>query len=431
MIDLDSLANIVNNNFGLVNVNINMAQFVPMSINQNVKKREIIKYVNLCRNEETNPMGDLFIAHVSAVYPLNYNIGTHQKHLFNKIKLYNTAAYRSFNIPIKFVDGQALPVKMNFCSFQHISSSISSSARNIQKRHSKTMTYNDTIYSIPKFILSGLYPNDEKCVAYTYGPDPIQVIECHLPKGPYAPLVVLLIHGGFWSAKYNRSLEDAVGNDLLRFKTVVCNLDYRSIGNDGGYPNTFYDVANGTDLIRTIAEEHGFNSDRIIVVGHSAGGQLGGYITGRFRLKSNQPGYSTNPVRPIAFVSQAGVNNLWDGCDHAEETGSGAVISFLGGKYQMYPERYVFSSLAASSNLSIKVQYPSQFLPLEVPMQVITGSADITVPISQTITLAEQAKFAGDNCTEVIVEGEDHFVHLNISSKSWNRTLTFVLSFIH
>ncbi|CAF2160296.1 unnamed protein product [Rotaria magnacalcarata] len=455
MIDLDWLANIVadNNNFGLVNVNINMAQFVPMSINQDVKKREIIKYVNLCRNEESNPMGDLFIAHVSTGYPLNYNIGKHRQHLFNKIKLCNTAVYRSLNITMKFVDGQTLPVKMNFCSFQHISSSIFPSARNIQKRHSKTMTYNDTIYSIPKFVPSkswkanitlnttnksiygscqgGLYPNDERCVAYTYGPDPIQVIECHLPKGSYAPLVVLLIHGGFWSAKFNRSLEDAVGNDLLRFKIVVCNLDYRSIGNDGGYPNTFYDVANGTDLIRTIAEEHGFNSDRIIVVGHSAGGQLGGYITGRFRLKPNQPGYSTSPLRPIAFVSQAGVNNLWDGCDHAEETGSGAVISFLGGKYQMYPERYVLSSLAASSNLSVKVQYPSQFLPLEIPIQVITGSADITVPISQTITLAEQAKIAGDNCTEVIVEGEDHFVHLNVSSKSWNRTLTFVLSFIH
>jgi len=67
---------------------------------------------------------------------------------------------------------------------------------------------------------------------------------------------------------------------------------------------------------------------------------------------------------------------------------------------------------------------------LEVPIQAITGSLDITVPVSQTITFAEQAKNAGDNCTEIIVEGEDHFVHLNPSSKSWNRTLTFILSFI-
>lgn len=145
-----------------------------------------------------------------------------------------------------------------------------------------------------------------------------------------------------------------MGNDLLRFKIVVCNLDYRSVGNSGGYPNTFYDVANGTDLLPTIAQQQGFKSDRVIIVGHSAGGQLGGYITGRFRLRPDEPGYSTNPFRPIAYVSQAGVNNMWDGCDQAAETGSGAVISFLEGTYQTYPERYVLSSLAASSNLSVR-----------------------------------------------------------------------------
>ena len=74
--------------------------------------------------------------------------------------------------------------------------------------------------------------------------------------------------------------------------------------------------------------------------------------------------------------------------------------------------------------------YPSQFLPLKVPIQAITGSADITVPVSQTITFAEQAKSAGDNCTQVIVEGVDHFVHLNVSSKAWRKTRDFILSFI-
>lgn len=211
-------------------------------------------------------------------------------------------------------------------------------------------------YCFIKLKLGGLYPNDEKCVSYSYGSDPIQVIDCHLPKGPYASVVVLLVHGGYWSAKLNRSLENDVGNDLLRFNIVVCNLDYRSVGNDGGYPNTFYDVSNGTDLIRTIANEHQFDSNRVVVVGHSAGGQLGGYITGRFRLTVNQPGYSRNPLRPIGYVSQAGVNNMWDGCDQAAETGSGAVIQFLGGTYHTYPERYVLSSLGASSNDSVKFE---------------------------------------------------------------------------
>jgi len=75
-------------------------------------------------------------------------------------------------------------------------------------------------------------------------------------------------------------------------------------------------------------------------------------------------------------------------------------------------------------------QYPSQFLPLNVRIQAITGSADITVPVSQTTDFVKQAQSAGDNCTEVIVDGEDHFVHLNSSSKSWSLTRSFILSFI-
>lgn len=74
--------------------------------------------------------------------------------------------------------------------------------------------------------------------------------------------------------------------------------------------------------------------------------------------------------------------------------------------------------------------YPSEFLPLNIPIQAITGSADDVVPITQTMDFVQQAKNAGDNCSEVIVPGEDHFVHLNPTSQSWNRTRAFILSFI-
>ena len=204
----------------------------------------------------------------------------------------------------------------------------------------------------------GLYPNDQKCIAYPYGPDPIQVIDCHLPKGPFASLSVLLVHGGYWSSRYDRSIESNVANDLLRYNLVVCNLDYRSVGNNGGYPNTFYDVSNGTDLLRTIGKEQGFDSSRVIIVGHSAGGQLGGFLSGRFRLRIDQPGFSKDPLRPLAFVSQAGVNNMWDGCDQWRETGDGAVIKFLGERYEHSPQRYVEASLSASSDPSIRFVSP-------------------------------------------------------------------------
>ncbi|CAF3826281.1 unnamed protein product [Adineta steineri] len=382
-------------------------------------------------HNDLETMDDIFILDLSSKYPLNYTTLMSQQHLFGKLKINNNSADEQFTLPIQFTNGHTLDVKMNFCSFHQVVSPITIDTVSIPKQNwTENTIFNYTNRITYGSCQGGLYPNDDKCVAYQYGPDPIQVVDCHLPKGPYVPLVVLLVHGGYWSAKHNRSIENDVANDLLRFNIVVCNLDYRSVGNKGGYPNTFYDVSNGTDLLRTIAKEHGFSSDRVIIVGHSAGGQLGGYLTGRFRLLPDQPGYSINPLRPIAFVSQAGVNNMWDGCDQASETGSGAVISFLGGTYETYPKRYVLSSMAASSKFSIKVKYPSQFLPLIVPIQAITGSVDITVPISQTINFVEQAKIAGDNCTQVIVDGEDHFVHLNASSKSWHKTLTFILSFI-
>lgn len=297
-------------------------------------------------------------------------------------------------------------------------------------------------------IVGGLYPNDEKCVSYQYGLDPIQAIDCHIPKHPSVSLLVLLVHGGYWHSIYNRSNEDAVANDLVRLNLIVCNLDYRSVGNGGGFPNTFYDVSNGTDLLPIIAHEQGFNADRIIIVGHSAGGQLGGFLSGRFRLEPDQAGFSENPVRPIAFVSQAGVNNMWDGCDQWKKTGDGAVMKFLGGNYREYPQRYRQSSVSASTNPSIRFileqskelsrqrfdrfreLYPSEFLPLNIPIQAITGSADITVPITQTTDFVQQAKMVGDNCSQVLVPGEDHFAHLNPTSQSWNRTRSFILSFI-
>lgn len=372
----------------------------PLRRKRNVDDQTFHRYY--CDDEDKN------FTSTGSIVQLTMKIQSHRSILLDQSEIKTKIFFKSLNIPVRLNDGQIFDLKMKSCS-----------------------TKNENLLSYRVgHCAGGLYPNDHKCVSYQYGSDPIQTIDCHLPSNPLNSLVVLLIHGGFWMSLYNRSIEDAVANDLVRLNLIVCNLDYRSFGNNGGFPNTFYDVSNGTDLLRTIAQEQGFNADRIIIVGHSAGGQLGGFLSGRFRLKPNQAGFSVNPLRPIAFVSQAGVNNMWDGCDQADITGDGAVMKFLGGNYHQYPQRYVQSSLAASTNPSIRDLYPSEFLPLNIPIQAITGSADDVVPITQTMDFVQQAKNAGDNCSEVIVPGEDHFVHLNPTSQSWNRTRAFILSFI-
>ena len=53
------------------------------------------------------------------------------------------------------------------------------------------------------------------------------------PKG-----VVMLIHGGFWKAGFDRSLMVDISDDLLGSGLCVWNVDYRSVGSGGGYPST-------------------------------------------------------------------------------------------------------------------------------------------------------------------------------------------------
>jgi acetyl esterase/lipase len=59
--------------------------------------------------------------------------------------------------------------------------------------------------------------------------------------------VAVVIHGGFWRDAYDRSLMDALCEDLAGAGWTAWNLEYRRLGEGGGWPETFDDVAAGID----------------------------------------------------------------------------------------------------------------------------------------------------------------------------------------
>ena len=68
---------------------------------------------------------------------------------------------------------------------------------------------------------------------HRYGEAPAQVCELHLPEGaPHA--VAVLVHGGFWRARYDRTQEHAVAADLVERGWAVWNIDYRGVGGSWG-----------------------------------------------------------------------------------------------------------------------------------------------------------------------------------------------------
>src|SRR5579872_6385906 len=113
----------------------------------------------------------------------------------------------------------------------------------------------------------------------SYGTDPNQFLDLRLPpptgrnKGPH-PLVIN-IHGGFWRAKYNLDHAGHLCAALTARGLATANLEYRRVGNDGGgWPGTFSDIRSAYHFLAQNAQEYNLDSRRIVVMGHSAGGQL-------------------------------------------------------------------------------------------------------------------------------------------------------------
>src|SRR5690348_11516945 len=88
-----------------------------------------------------------------------------------------------------------------------------------------------------------------------------------------------------------------IGNDLAAAGWTTWNLEYRRLGDGGGYPETLADVAAGIDALAAI---DGLDRGRVVAIGHSAGGHLAAWAATR-----------PDPVvRLTGVVAQAGVLDL-------------------------------------------------------------------------------------------------------------------------
>jgi acetyl esterase/lipase len=225
-----------------------------------------------------------------------------------------------------------------------------------------------------------------------YGVHPEQVANLHLPAsgGPFP--VVVLVHGGFWRARWDRTTLTPLARDLASRGYAAWNLEYRRVGQDGGgWPGTFNDVAAAVDHL---AELDAVDESRVVTLGHSAGGQLALWVA-----------YARNArrIRPRGAVSLAGVCDLAQG--HADRLGDGAVGDLLGGGPGEVPERYEESS-------------PAALLPLGVPQLLVHGSRDEIVPAAQSSTYAERARAAGDE-VDLIELACDHFDVIDTAHPAW------------
>ncbi len=250
---------------------------------------------------------------------------------------------------------------------------------------------------------------------YQYGEDPSQWGELFLPEVAAPKGVVVVIHGGYWRSQYGAELGEPLAKDLAAHGMAAWNLEYRRAGNGGGWPNTFADVLAGIDKLGELADEHGLGLDRVVALGHSAGGHLAVWAAGRSRLAGLgapdadrqllRRGDDDGAVQLTGVVSQSGVLNL--AAAERLNLSNGAVSNFLGGSSEKYPKRHKFAD-------------PMSAVPLGVPVYAVHGTEDDTVPVSQSETYAGAAKAAGAPVQLLKVPG-DHFALIDPKAPAYRK----------
>ena len=236
----------------------------------------------------------------------------------------------------------------------------------------------------------------------SYGTDTNQFLDLRLPsskeksKAPY-PLVIN-IHGGFWRAKYNLDHAGHLCAALTSRGLATANLEYRRVGNDGGaWPGTFSDIRSAYHFLVQNAHAHNLNSKRIVVIGHSAGGQLA------LCLAAHEPSV-------IRAVSLAGVVDLQ--CAYQLHLSNDAVVEFLRGTPTEVPDHY-----READPMELPIPQAQQWL--------IHGSADDVVPpaFSRDYVAAKQQRSRKEKEDAHLLEisGASHLDVIDPRTQAWKQ----------
>jgi acetyl esterase/lipase len=208
---------------------------------------------------------------------------------------------------------------------------------------------------------------------------------------------VIYVHGGGWV------FGDRTGAmpELLPYMQKgwnVVNVEYR-MASQALAPAAVEDVRCALRWVYRNAAEYHFDTDRIIVTGHSAGGHLAlmmGMLTARDGFDNNcpaEPSMGEKPLKVAAVVNWFGIADVADllsGPDRRTYA-----IEWLGG--QANPE-------AMAKRVS-PLTYVRPGLP---PIMTIQGDADPTVPYSNAVRLHQALDKAGDINQLVTVRGGKH-----------------------
>ena len=238
--------------------------------------------------------------------------------------------------------------------------------------------------------------------AIAYGDDSLQVVDLWLPRGEGPHPTVLMVHGGCWQTSIaDRRIMNWIADDLKKRGIAVWNIDYRGVDRaGGGYPGTFLDAAAAADALRAHAPHYNLDISNLVATGHSAGGHLALWLSGRHRLPEGSPLRSGDPLPIRTVVSLGGLPDLEEA---AREPGSGCGTEVIG---QLTGGRFEDTSVP-------------RLAPLGVTQVLINGEQDRIIPTFYAEGYAAPMRAAGDDVRVRMIDATGHVELVSPDTAAW------------
>jgi acetyl esterase/lipase len=204
--------------------------------------------------------------------------------------------------------------------------------------------------------LTGRY---DRSTAHAYGPESRQRLDVYLPQDARDRPVVVFFYGGSWTSG-RRGLYRFVGAALAERGIVTVVPDYR-LYPQVKFPLFLDDGAMAVAWVQKHAQEFGGDPQRIVLMGHSAGGHEAAFLAYDRQL-----------------LQKAGAHPEW-------------IVGLVGlsGPYALAPDTKILHTIFASPYTEAEWQ-PVRFVtPQSPPTLLVHGTADDVVAIEHTEKLRD------------------------------------------
>ena len=241
-----------------------------------------------------------------------------------------------------------------------------------------------------------------------YGPAPSQYAELFLPQGAGPFPVAVLVHGGCWTAGFGgiTQLRNMAGA-LTQRGIAVWNVEYRRVDEaGGGYPGMYEDMHAALDSLAAQGRSRPLDLERVVAVGHSAGGQLVQWIAGRARIPASSPLYRGSMLPVRAVVSLGGLADLRRERELIKSSCGRDTPELAGLPSEARPDVYLDTNAA-------------ELIPNGSHTILVTGELDTISPPRVAHDYAKRALAAGDSAEVVILPGASHYDEVAANSPSW------------